>query len=799
MIEYYLVEWVLPTTSGTCDLGTGKGYGTPITCDPDTAGTFVDTTYTFTDTIEILPVAGFRAVRSISETTVELKAGLGLGTRATVSIVFDDFTGADPNPDSEALVATPSIKDKSTFFNKLNQRHYLTNKPIFVTRFSVDPVTRIKVFEEKNAYLSQTFKRNSNGTWSLTCKDAMYRADKTKSQYPNPVNARLTGDITDTETSVIIDGDIADWNNTDYVAIISGDILLITDATGNSTSVTLTCQRLTTITLGTSNQRDIENTPSEHKEGDEVFRGRLFEDAQIADVLVDIFADMGLDSSLWDYTEINDELQTWIASPVINTIFYETEDTTDVLDRICSTYLIDVWFDTLSTVSYPNGQIKVKATSPWAETTGTLEEGVNYNYNSIIINEPESKQFSRAYLQYNKRRLTQNDDDVNFSNSSLAINSSVEASDRAGEVTTKKLAKSKILGGTNNDIQVADLTASRFVQRFSEKPRVYTLTGTRETIEGINLGDVVNVLGESIVDAGGDPLQENRAQLINIKPDRDSVAGINYVLKLLTYDPFAGAVAGEPITVVSDTNINLFTQANGPTVAGEYVFIFDGNQLYESDQGQTVTTGTWPDSSTIHIVLQNGADFRAKGGVGGKGESSSSGAPASDNEDGGNGGIVFFSESVNTNLTVNIYLDGVRNVDGNNYICDGNLIAPGGGGAGGDSQGPIGPGQAYFPGGGGGGGAGRPSGAGGLGGTGGGENGVDGTIDLGGVGGEVGTPKEGGTGGDTETKGDDTLTKVGGDSGKGLSFTTGTTVNVYGTNASNFKNGSGTTPSSTPA
>ena len=503
---------------------------------------------------------------------------------------------------------------------------------------------------------------------------------------------------------------------------------------------------------------------------------------------------MGLDPSLWDYTEINDELQTWVASPVINTIFYEAEDTVDVLNRICATYLIDIWFDTTSTVSFPDGQIKVKATSPWATTVKSLHEGIDYTYNTIVINEPESKQFSRAFMQYNKRRLTQDDNDANYSNSSLAKNSDVESANKTNEVTIKRLAKSKILGGTNSDIQVADLTVSRFVQRFSEKPRVYTLEGTRETIEGINLGDVVDVLGESIISASGDELQQNRAQVINIKPVRDSVAGIKYILKLLTYDPYAGAIAGDPITVTSESNINLFTQANGPTATGgEYVFIFDGNQLYEGDQGQTVTTGDWPDSSTLHLVLINGADFRAKGGDGGDGFSLTTG-PA---KDGQNGGIVFLSETSNTNLTVNIYLSGNRTVDGDNYTCDGKLIAPGGGGAGGSSQGPTGPGQVYLQGYGGGGGAGRPYGVAGTGAI----NGEDGTLDTGGDGGESTSPsgRDGGDGGDSGVAGGSAITKSGGDSGKGLKFSTGTTINVYGSNASNFENGGGDSPSSTPA
>lgn len=799
--EYYFIEWDLPEVAGVCTIGGQPGYGTPVTCTDQPDGAITTKTYKFTDTALVLAESDiYKCVKNVTETTVELKGGTGLGTRATVSVTFDDFINIDPNPESPALVATPSIKNNGTFFGKLDQRNYLTNKPFRVIRVGINPDTKIEVYRETNAYLSQEFKRNKNGQWTMTGKDAMYRADQSKSQYPEPLTGRLTSAVTDSDTSITFAGDVADWDETNNLAIIGEDLMLITSPpSGSSTSVTLTVSRLSTITLGVTNPRTINNTPEEHDVGDEVYRGKLFQDVQIVDLLVDIFTEMGLDSSLWDEAAIDDELQAWIASPAISAIYYESNDTVEVLNSLCSTYLIDVWFDTRVVSGFPDGQVKVKATSPWAETVKTLTEGVNFNYNSLSTNQPEQKQFSRCFLQYNKRNLVANDDDVNFLSSSLGIDSEVESDRFAGEVTVKRLAKSTILGGSNDDIAVADLTTSRFVRRFSQKPGVNLLDGTSGTIDGIELGDVINVLSESIINFDGTPRQENRAQVINITPKRDSVAGINYMVKTLTYDPFAGAITGDPIPVVNDSNVNLFVEANGPVNEGEeFTFIFDGNQMFQGDLGQTVTTGTWPDNSTINIVMlgtTQTADFRAAGGNGGKGQGAD--GPA---EQGADGGIVLLSESDNVGLTLNIYLSGNRTVQGENYTCDGKLIAPGaaGGGAGTTDTTPG------FDGGqGGSGGAGRPFGLSGIGGVGTGEggdglNGSNGTLDTG------GDSTDGGDGGDNGENGQagvnsDGTGAAGGTAGAAISFSAGTTVEVFGaTIGVNYIKGSGDTPNFNP-
>ena len=518
--EYYIIEWDLPVITGTCTISGAPGFGTPTTCTDQPTATTSIKTYRFTDSPRILEDGIYKCITNVNETPVELKGGTGLATRATITISFTDFVNEDPNSDSPALIANPNIRKNSTFFNKLNQRNYLTNKTIRLIKIGVNPATGAEVYRKTDSYLSQSFKRSSNGSWSLVAQDAMYKADASKNQYPQPITGRLTTALTNTDTSLVIEGNIADWSGGSYAAVVGDEIMKITNATGTSTQVTLTVVR-GNITLGTTNQRTIKVTRQAHDDDSEVFRGVVFNGVQIADILADIFNSIGLDNTLYNYTEINNELTTWISSPDVSTIYYESDDADKVLNDICSTYLIDVWFDVESTISYPKGQVKVKATSPWDVTVKSLTEGVDYQDKSLVINQPEKKQFSRCFLQYNKENLTANNDDVNFLNSSLFKNTEVEQDRFAGEVTLKRLAKSIILSNSTVDLQVADLTASRFVRRFSQKPSVYTFPVDYEALDGIQLGDVIDVLSEAIIEDDGSPKQTNRAQVINIKPVRD--------------------------------------------------------------------------------------------------------------------------------------------------------------------------------------------------------------------------------------------------------------------------------------
>lgn len=772
--HYYVVELSMPVITGTCTINGNGGYGTPLTCDQQTP--VANQVYKFTDTSLVLEESDiFKCVKSVSETTPKLKAGNGVASRATATIQFDDFIG-DPNLTSPALIANPAIEKQGTFFGKLKARNIITNKPVTVRYYKRDESGDQLV--ASRYYIATDLKNNGAGKWALICKDVLYKADETKSQYPKVNSNSLNGDISQGHSgSININGDLSGWDKDKHVAIVGDEIMLITNVGTSSLTVT----RGDTITLGS---RTIINNRTDHNNGDEVFRGRKFVNADLFDVIYDVLLSSGIKALQIDGAGMQSELNEWLSSldNSIDCIFYESKDTTKVLDDICKTFLIDIWTDA------SEGRIKLKANSPWVDPVATLRDGAEIIYNTMQIDEPESLQYSRAFIQYDKRRLTASDDDVNFTRASLSFNPDYEGALYYDEEKIKRLPKSIILSNKLNNQESAELTARRYAQRFSYRPQTFKFE-VEESNLSFELGDVVTIITPDNQRFDGDAETSKRSQITQITPKNKT--GRVYQCDAMTYNPFGGSIIGGVVTVTQAYDINLFTQAGGPTDADTYTFIFNGTVHGQNINPQTIVVGSFPTGSIVEIILINDALITARGGSGGSGEDSDpNGLPGSA---GTSGGTTLVCTS---GVTTNIYLGGTIG----SYTAEGRLYASGGGGGGGrSSYTVIDPGEFYGVGGGGGGaGAGFPSGSIGLGGAGegGGADGEDGSLGTditGGAGGLGGRTPHGGNGGDSGNNGDAGYIG-GGLAGKAL-ILNGATVNIYTNgNTSRFKQGSGDAP-----
>lgn len=661
MIHYDIIELDLPEVTGACTINGNPGFGTPLTCtDQENPATSIKT-HKFTNSTLVLAESGvYKCVNNISETTPKLKAGSGVGSRATCTITLNDFVG-DPNRSSPALVSSPALAKQGTFFGKLKSRNIVKNKAVRRKFYQYE--NGIHTLVKTHHYIVTSLKSNGGGVWVLSCQDVLHRASDENSQFPRLVTGTLTTDITETTQSVVIDGDIADWTPyADFAAVIGTDLLMITNATGDASQVTLTVVRPTTINIGS---RTILNTPEAHSAGDEVFRARKFVDADLYDVIEKVFEDAGIESTYYDSAQINSELNTWLSSigGSIDAIFYESMGSTEALDSICKTFLFDIWTDITT------NKITLKAASPWASTTAILTEGKEINYGSIKVDEPEDLFYSRAFLQYDKRKLTSSNDDVNFTRSSLAYNDSYEGEIFYDEEKVKKIEKSIILSNRLNNIEVADLTTVRFAQRFSNRPQI--ITGLlEEKFLNFSLGDVVEIITKENQSFDGSEKTGVRAQVTHIYPKNVDV-GRHYQVSAVTYNPYSGSLAGGDIYINSTYDVNLFTAAGGPVAAGAFTFVISQN-IGQNELGQAIAVGSFPSGSVVNIVIIGGAIVMGRGGAG---------ANASPNGslDGFDGGDTVLGIN---GVTINIYLSGTTPDFGNGtYSADGYLWAPGGGGA----------------------------------------------------------------------------------------------------------------------
>lgn len=706
MEHYQIVKLTMPVIEGACTLENGDdGFGTPATC-PAQKDTFtpVDRDYKFTDYPGVIPESGIhKCIKSLSETTPELKTGLSVSSRASGSVVLKDFIG-DPNLDSPALQNTPSIEQQGTYFGKLAARNYILNKPVVVEYWETDGFGHTLVTEHN--YLAKSLKKNKDDTWTLTFTDVMTRASNDKATYPAEKYETLISRISATDTTVSITDEngitATGWQNM-RIGVIGDDLLLITSATNTGSGVDLTVKRLNKIYVGTSASspitippvvgsdiRIIKNTPQEAEAGDTIFYPQVFGDVfddggvkytvnngnnDIAGVVASVMSEVGI---TFNETTARTTVEEYLGNNNINAIIYKPFKAMDFLNMLCKSYLVDIYNDIES------NSAKLITTSQWATPVATLTEGKDFDYLSDSREESESLRVSRALLRYSKFELTADDKDGNFKRVAVAVNSESEGSNFYGEKKLDDLGETILIGNTDRDNELAQMTVLRQVGRFSDKPDVLRFVQNEDQRGNVSMGDVINFIGHSDQTFAG-LNSTKQVQIVQIKPK----FGIQrlYEVKAVTYNPDDQTVGNNKIYVQSNKDINLYVQAGQPATSGEYDFIFDGNAVYQNTGTQSITTGTnWPSGSIVNIILLDGATFDSKAGDGGQGGNSTwdgSGWVNTPGQAGGNGGVVLRNQSAS--ITVNVYLDGSRTTGNDSYTCDGVLRASGGGDSGFDA------------------------------------------------------------------------------------------------------------------
>ena len=684
MEQYHIVTITLKEVLSTCTINGQPGYGTVLGCSDqeqdiaDGTASVVDKDYKFTDyngAIFESPV--WKCVKSVSETTPTLKGGNGLASRATASIVFRDFQNQDPNPDSGAVTANPEIINQGTFFGKLEKRNIIKNSNVKIEKYETDGFTHTKVSEVN--YLGVSLKYTKNQQWTLSCKDILSRTNVTTSQFPKEINEVLVSSISDSDTTVTI------TNNNNLVSgdlngeciTIGQDTMLVTGVAFVGGNWQLTVTRQSSITVGTgTTSRNYENTPAAASAGDAVFVGRVYEDVPLANLLVAILDQAGIPPGSYNVGDINIEINNWLVYTTFSYIFNEPRPTDEVLDELSKTFLLDIYSEDGDTV-------KVLANTPWKTTVRTLQNGIDYDFDSIKWNSDEDRRVTSTIMRYNKKDLSSENDQKFYISTSQAFNSVLESENFYDERKSERLVNSLFLGDSTQDGETGDSSVIRYNSRF-EDPEIFDIKMNENQLNDgttLKLGDVVELIDESRQGLDGNP-EPVRVQVINIKPTYKTSR--EYMLKLLSYNPFSGGVTDDPITVTQNSDINLFALADSPPNAVTRTYVFDEIAYFQGLQNQTIRTGNFASGSTVNIVCTGASSLDARAGRGGAGGNTifENGVWNPFNgTDGTNGGNVINVDSQSA-ITVNIYLNGNRLVDGVNYTCDGVLRSPGGGDSG---------------------------------------------------------------------------------------------------------------------
>lgn len=641
--HFEVLEIDLPVITGACTLGSSQGYGTPLTCDQEWSGEYK--TYYFTnENAPLLPSINgepiWRAIKKINENATELKPGRGLSARGSLNITFTDFNNQDPNTYAPAV--DELVKSQGTYFGKMDARQIFENRDTRLKLYRVEDDGTIDLVNgaETRHYLSNAFRLNaSSGDWVLECKDVLSVANLDEKSWPIATNGFLLQDIDNIQSTMLVD-DFTDYSNA-VVIRIGEEFLKVTGVTGNLTNTA----ELTVATRGVpidgpvSGVRITSTIRDEHDAGDEVFICSLSDDETIDELITKILVDSDVDASLIPSAEWVAEVAEWHATDKINTLHSESESVNDVLNRVLTGFLMDLWFSTTE------NKIKLSAISVWKESTASLTEGKEINSGTISKNPDDSLRASRALVLYDKRFLSDNDE--------------VKSYKKAEQFSDPKLATPQFFGKHkdkqfNNNFLLnedsATLLTQRYVSRFKFTPFIRPWE-TEERVLTFKTGDVVDITASSEQDFSGLSTSNLRAQITKINPIYDK-AGRYYKVSSMTYE--AAFNTGSEIILSSPlSSVNLFNLAGAPSQDVEIIFILDGSY----SQGETaIRAGAFSLGSKVIIIMTNGFDGQANGGNGGNGQSieynqeTSSFIATSQPQRGGNGGIVYDAQGVDTDI-----------------------------------------------------------------------------------------------------------------------------------------------------
>lgn len=780
--HFEVIEIDLPVITGACTIGGSPGFGTPLSCDQTYTGEIK--TYKFTNQNAPIVPGALRYIKSISETTAEIKPGTGLGSRGKLTVTFDDALG-DPNIGAPGV--TPDVINTGTFFGKLETRQIIVNKEIRVKLYRVQPDGTIDLAGGAltRFYIADTL--NTNGkTWTLSGKDELSAADINEKVWPPAQDGFLRFDINDSVVSIPVDS-VVDYSAAQVVRI--GDEFFEVNSVSNNQTASAALNvsaRGTTILAPVSGVQLTRVDADSHSSGDEVFICRISDDERIDDLVSDVLTDSDVPLARIPTAAWADEIDEWHPTTVINTLWYKSESTNDVLKQILTDFLVDIVFDP------EDRTINMFAISVWKQSQETITEGVEINIDSVRLMPDENIRATRALVVYDKSFLGRPDDTENYSKASRFSDPSLQEIQFFGEHKDKLFDNSTLLVKAS-----ADLLTQRYVSRFGLKPKTLTWK-TPESKLNINVGQVVDyrVFDDQAFD--GSPSTNARAQIVSIRPMYKDT-GREYQIKAASYEAVALDNTEFVITGTVGNGLNLFTHAGNPPSAVTLTFVFDGAIVRSSsDIIPSINAGNFAAGSKIILIFANNADGQAKGGDAGRGMSIryeselSIWAAEVLSSAGKDGGTIYDANGIDTD----IFLSGAT-PSTNFPTALGSIRAPGGGGGGEDAPSFLTDDAVGIAGDGGGGGAGIDVGLRGGGGSSD-DAGAPGKSEQNGVFGEPGdTIGNGGEAGGlgAGAGGDWGMPGIAGDkaagvAGKGI-VSGGATVTMFGDTPTNFINGNG--------
>lgn len=544
----------------------------------------------------------FEAIPNIEKVSIrpaKLELGESIGVRASINIDFRDERFPDTGPEGDRYLSDRDYDpyERGTYWGKFRARWpYVKGSSIRLIRGNSDQ--SIAQMETRHFLIEKVAGPNSNGGFTIQCKDALQLADGKQSQAPVLSNGSSLNALNNIETSVTLDPvGIGSEYPLNGVAQIGGEEVVTFSRSGD----------VLTITRGQYNTQ-----PVAHDAGARVQVCLEYSQKTVTYILNDLLLNYAnVPSEFIPLSDWTTEDNNYIARNYSSLIAEPTEVkklVNELLEQTAST----IWWDDVSKL------LKFRVLRSVATDAALYDDNQIVGGSFSAKDQPE-KRVSQVWTYFGQINPLEKLDETKNYASTLAV-VSTESETNFNNVPSIKRIFSRWIPDAGTD--AADRLNRLILSRYSTPPRLISYNVQRGININPELGGGYRAKSWTIQDETGLSI-EIPIQTIQVK---SSDTGYSVLAEEVLYNQ---TVAPEDPTiknvsiVTSENNINLrdkffdvFSTINtGDTInfTIEEGVIIGGALTNES----SLEVGVWTEDCTINIF--NNGTIVGRGGRGGSG------------------------------------------------------------------------------------------------------------------------------------------------------------------------------------
>lgn len=600
-----------------------------------------------------------------------------IGIRATASITLTDFESTDS---FELTGLYSDRRVRASFWAKMFARNEFKYRDARILRGYVEDdgfTFDISNFQVEHYIIDDYQGPDLSGNVKFSLLDVLALTDGINIKIPDTTSGLLGADLTETATTCTFNAlDTAAEYGTSGVWVIGSEAMQYT---------------ITTPTTATLVRGILGTTAATHNTNESIQKCIYYNDVNVIDIIKDLLAYTKIPSSYipvakWDALKA-DELSLYKFTALI----YEPTEVKQLLNELIEHASLTMYTDVnLQEITILNNSL-------------ISEVKFNFDLNEHIIKGSFSHEnkfsdiVTNQFIRWNLKNYL-NTDNVNYRNNKKVVDIYAEDASRLRIGTAGKEIKSRWLGSTVDNSQVASLIATRKVAYYSSVPKQ-----VKFRVDAAYIGDITEAirfwLGTTfsvtfpkncaVNPDGSDYVMIAQCTSIRAVSNNEwEITGLSFNANLPpTYDYIIPAGTYIDYVLATDPDFAALLSAGG---AKEYVvYIEQGAVFGSSSVGiPSFRQGTFPSGATLYII--NIGQSIGHGGKGGRGSDTEFDAETNTcfvdtpglGEDGGS--ALELTTDTTIDNTFGLIAAGGKGGTGGTGACDGSpIVKPGAGGGGG--------------------------------------------------------------------------------------------------------------------